>query len=344
MTLGDLGEFGLIDRIVARLGAAAARDIPVPPGDDAAAWAVDAGFAVATVDTLAEGTHWRRDTMSFADVGWRAIATAVSDLAAMGAEPGYVLIAAELGPDITLDDVDAFAGGVASACRCHGVRVAGGNVARAHATSFSTTAFGSATLDADGTPALLRRDAARAGDLVAVSGTPGGSAAGLALIEERRTTELDAATLVEAHRRPRARIALGRAAVEAGARCAIDVSDGLLQDLGHVARASGVGIEIDMSALPLHPAAVALLGAGRACELALGGGEDYELALTAPAATLGALAAGGPAGAPRIGGDTRLTTIGRVVAAHPGEAVALDADGRAVAPSGGWDQLRSVRG
>ena len=335
MTLDSIGEFGLIDRIVARLGDAAARDIVVPPGDDAAAWAIDAGLAVATVDTLAEGTHWRRDTMSFADVGWRAVATSVSDLAAMGAAPGYVLIAAELGADVELGDVDAFTEGVADACRRYGVRVAGGNVAGAVATSVSTTAFGTATTREDGTAALLRRDAARPGDLVAVSGTPGAAAAGLALIETGRAAERGATPLVEAHRRPPARLALGRAAVDAGVRCAIDISDGLLQDLGHVARASGVGIELEAGRLPLHPAATELLGAENAAELALRGGEDYELALTAPAATLGALP---PA-------DTALTTIGRVVTAHPGEVVVLGGDSRPLAqPSGGWDQLRSTRG
>ncbi|MXZ46764.1 MAG: thiamine-phosphate kinase [Chloroflexi bacterium] len=335
MALEDLGEFGLIDRIVARLGDAAARDITVPPGDDAAAWAVDAGVAVATVDTLAEGTHWRRDTMSFADVGWRAVVTSISDLAAMGVEPGFLLISAELGPSVQLDDVDAFADGVAAACDCYGVRVAGGNVAGTPATSFSTTAFGTATAAGDGSPLLLRRDAARPGDLVAVSGTPGASAAGLAMIEAGRAEESEAEPLVTAHRRPQARIGLGRAAVEAGVKCTVDISDGLLQDLGHVARASRVGVEVDAGAVPLHPSALALLDPERARELALRGGEDYELALTAPAATLGAL----------TDGEAPVTTIGRVVAEYPGEVVVLGSDGRPLEqPSGGWDQLRTARG
>ena len=332
MALHDLGEFGLIARIVERLGDAAAHDIAVPPGDDAAAWAVGSGLAVATVDALAEGTHWRRDTMSLADVGWRAIATAVSDLAAMGAAASYVLIAAELGPGLTAEDLDGFADGAAASCRCHGVRVAGGNVAAARATSFITTAFGSAAA-----AAVLRRDAARPGDAVAVSGTPGAAAAGLALIEEQpagASAAGEAAPLLAAHRRPRARLVLGRAALAAGARCAIDVSDGLLQDLGHVARASNVGIELEADALPLHPAAVTLLGRERALALALGGGEDYELALTAPAATLDALAGSGLLEPP-------LTRIGRVVAEHRGEVIARDAAGQVVRPStAGWDQLR----
>ena len=155
----------------------------VPPGDDAAAWSVEAGVVVATVDTLAEGTHWRRDTMSLADAGWRAIATSVSDLAAMGADPGYVLIALEIGDDESLEDLDALADGVAEACACFGVRVAGGNVASTGASRASARRPSGAAASAD---ALLRRDAARAGDLVAVSGAPGTAAAGLALIEDER--------------------------------------------------------------------------------------------------------------------------------------------------------------
>ena len=333
MSLSDLGEFGLIERIIERLGDAAAHDILVPPGDDAAAWANADSVTVATVDSLVEGTHWRRDTMSMTDVGWRCAATSLSDLAAMGAEPGPLLIAAQLGPGVSLTDLDAFVDGLAAACRCFGARIAGGNIARAASTSFSATAIGSAL---DGS-ALLRRDTARPGDTVAISGAPGAAGAGLALIEAGRTAEPEAAPLIAAHRRPAARIALGRAAVAAGLRCAIDLSDGLLQDLGHIAAASGVAIEIEAAALPLHPAAVALLGSDRALALALGGGEDYELALCGPAATLDALAAGAASEAQL----PPLTRIGRVVTGPPGEAIALDPSGRRIDPATtGWDQLR----
>ncbi len=333
MSLSDLGEFGLIERIIERLGDTAAHDILVPPGDDAAAWTHEGAAAVATVDSLAEGTHWRRDTMSLADVGWRSVATSLSDLAAMGAEPGPLLVAAQLGPDVTLADLDMFVDGLAAACRCFGARIAGGNIARAASTSFSATAIGSAR-DAG---ALLRRDAARPGDAIAVSGAPGAAAAGLALIEEGREAQLEAAALLAAHRRPMARIELGRVAATAGLRCGIDLSDGLLQDLGHVAEASGVGLEIEAAVLPLHPAAVALLGRDRALALALGGGEDYELALCGPAATLDSLGPGGESEA----GLPPLTRIGRVTAKPPGEAFALDPAGRRIDPAAtGWDQLR----
>jgi len=326
--LDSLGEFSLIDRIVARLGDTAARDILVPPGDDAAAWTSPSGeISVATIDALVEGTHFRRDTMSFADLGWRAVATNVSDLAAMGADPRYLLIATMLGPGVTLDDVDALAEGIAEACREHEVRVAGGDIVRAATSGITIAAYGS-------TPAarpLLRRDAAKVGDRVAVSGTPGASAAGLALIDAGRAEDPAGATLVRAHRRPMARVALGRAAAHAGIVCGIDISDGLLQDLGHIAERSHVGIEIAAAQLPLDPAAVILLGEQTAIDLALGGGEDFELALTGPRPTLVRLDTA----------EVPVTHIGHCVAEHPGEVIVWMANGEAYEPPRrGFDQSR----
>lgn len=330
--LSELGEFTLIDRIVERLGDAAAGEIAVPPGDDAAVWHTGTPYVVATIDALAEGSHWRSDTMTLADVGWRAVAANVSDLAAMGAVPRYLLVTAQLAPSISVEEIDAFTDGLAGACRAHDVRVAGGDIIRARETSFSIAAYGSAEAGDRGDPRVLRRDAARPGDRVAVSGTPGASAAGLALINAGRLEEPGAADLYRAHRRPLARPALGLAAVRGGVRCGMDVSDGLLQDLGHIARRSNVGIEVACASVPLHPAAVELLGAPAALDLALGGGEDFELALTGDREALVAL-------------DTAklpVTVIGRVVAEHPGEVIAWTEDGGAYEPPRrGWDQARA---
>jgi thiamine-monophosphate kinase len=332
MRLEELGEFGLIDRIISRLGASAATDILVPPGDDAAAWTTVAGASVATIDALAEGTHWRADTMTLFDVAWRAVASNVSDLAAMGAQPAHLLVASALGPDVTVEALDGFADGLATACRVHSVRVAGGDIVRASSTLFSIAAFGTATL-VDGAPHLLRRSGARAGDAIAVTGTPGASGAGLALITAGRDEEAGAEELIEAHRRPLARPRIGQRAAASGLRSAIDVSDGLAQDVGHMARRSGVGIEIAAAQLPLHAAAVELLGHELALDLALGGGEDYELVLTGPRDALRAL-------------DSEavpVTLIGRVVAEHPGEVIVWAEDGDEYRPpTRGWDQLRPL--
>lgn len=333
--LEALGEFGLIERIVSRLGEAAARDILVPPGDDAAAWRNRGAVTVVTTDALVEGVHWRSvedarrgaPTMSWADAGWRAIASNVSDIAAMGAIPDFAVASVVLGEHVDLDALDGLVSGIAEACVAHGVQVAGGDVDRGTETVLAVTLIGHAE---GGT--LLRRDMARLDDSVAVSGHPGSSSAGLDLIEGGRATEAGAGDLVAAHRRPRARVELGRAALDASLRCGIDVSDGLLQDLGHIADRSRIGIEIDIERLPLPPAAVAALGRERAIDLALGGGEDYELALAGPEERLRALSTV----------DLPVTIIGRVVSGHPGEAWALDAYGRRYEPrSTGWDHFSS---
>jgi thiamine-monophosphate kinase len=327
----SLGEFALIERIVARLGEAAARDILVPPGDDAAVWAHRGTHTVATTDALVEGVHWRTAedprgaTMSWADVGWRAIATNISDIAAMGAVPDFALVSVILGSGLSLEALDCLVDGMAACCLDHGVRIAGGDVDGGAQTMLSVALLG----HVEGSE-LLRRDAARPGDAIAVSGSPGASAAGLALIEAGRAAEPGVGPLLEAHRRPRARVDLGRAALAAGVRCGIDVSDGLLRDFGHIAARSGVGVELDLERLPLHAAAVRALGRPRALDLALGGGEDYELALAGPEAVLAALSTT----------ERQVTVIGRVVDAHPGEAWALDVDGkRYLPPSAGWDHL-----
>ncbi len=333
--LDTLGEFSLVDRIVARLGAAVASDILVPPGDDAAAWHVHEGCAaIATIDMLTEGNHWRTDTMTFVDVGWRAVAANVSDLASMGATPDYLLIGLALGPQVTIEEVDDLAEGMSLACLAHHVRIAGGDIIRSMATTISIAAYGHSLPLSEGQQPLMRRNQAKLGDRVAVSGSVGTSAAGLTIIETGRADEGGVETLLQAHRRPVARTALGQEAVQSGVACAMDISDGLLQDLGHIARASNVGIEIAAASLPVDPAAMRLLGTEHALDLALGGGEDFELVLTAPADTLKRLDR-------RADTSVPVTLIGRVVDEHPGEVIVWDEDGQEYEPPRrGWDQLR----
>ncbi|MCK9495773.1 MAG: thiamine-phosphate kinase [Dehalococcoidia bacterium] len=333
--LEELGEFSLIDRIVQRLGVAAARNILVPPGDDGAAWRVEDGCAaVATIDMLTEGNHWRLDTMTLGDAGWRAVAANVSDLAAMGATPDYLLVGIALGIDVTLDEVDDLAEGMLQACLAHHVRIAGGDIVRSNTTTISIAAYGHSAPLSEVPQPFLRRSEAKPGDRVAVSGTVGASRAGLEIIEALREGEPGAEVLTRAHRRPRARVQLGQEALRAGLTCGMDVSDGLMQDLGHIARASGVGIEVAAAAVPIEQAAVDLLGADIALDYALGGGEDFELVLTGPGDVLKRLDQAATGGTP-------VSLIGRVVAEHPGEVIVFSDEGQPYEPTRrGWDQLR----
>jgi thiamine-monophosphate kinase len=325
--MADAGhdEFALIDRIVARLGDAAATDILVPPGDDSAAWIPGGGAVVASTDAIAEGTHWRPHLLSMADVGWRAVAQSVSDIAAMGATPQVVLVAAMLGPSVTLRELDDLIDGLADGCRAHNVRVAGGDIVRGRNTALGMTAIGAARLDRASRAIVMRRDMAQVGDAVAVSGHPGAAGAGRRLLEQSINGVM-AAQAIGAFRRPQARIDLGLAAVNLGVHCAIDVSDGLVQDLCHIAKRSAVGIEVDVEALPLAPSAVSLLGSEAARGLALAGGEDYELALVGRQAALEALEG--------------VTVIGRVLDQHPGEVIVRKVDGAPYPVPEGWDALR----
>ncbi len=320
-------EFALIDRILERLGDAVASEILLPPGDDAAAWVPAGGAVIATADAMTEGSHWLPHLLSMYDVGWRCVAANVSDLAAMGATPQVLLVTAVLGPTMTIDDLDAFIDGLADGCRAHGVQIAGGDVVRGRSTTFSITALGAARLDRANRAIVLRRDGAHPGDVIAVSGTPGLAAAGMRLVEQART-DPPADAAIAAFRHPVGRVDLGLAAVAVGVPCAIDISDGLIQDLGHIAQRSGVGIEIDLEALPLPQAAVAFFGTEGARTLALAGGEDFELILVARQNVIESLEA------------EDLTIIGRVLEQHPGEVVIRQADGAPYPVPQGWDALR----
>ena len=295
----------------------------VGPGDDAAVLRPPAGEdLVATVDAVVAGVHFDRRATP-ADVGWKALAVNLSDLAAMGARPLAALVALGLPRAIRSETVRAIARGLGACARAHGVPVVGGNVTRAGALSVTVTVLGAV----EPGRAVLR-SGARPGDLVAVTGTLGDAALGL-----RSGAE---AALARRQRRPTPRVAAGLA-LAGLVRAGIDVSDGLVQDLGHLCRASRVGARIGVSELPLSAAyrraARRLLDPWAP---ALGGGEDYELVVALPPALLAAArAAAARAGAP-------LTVIGRFVRGRGVRVVGPR--GEAIAAPPGHDHLRAQGG
>lgn len=271
--LGDLGEAGVLARILPLLPPGSS--MVLGPGDDAAVVAAPDGRVVVSTDVLVEGRDFRRDWSTGADVGWKAAAQNLADVASMGAVPTALVVALAAPPDLPVAWAADLARGLAAACEGTGAGVVGGDLSSSSEVVVSVTVLG----DLQGrTP--VRRDGARPGDVVAVAGRLGESAAGLALLSSGR--EHVAPDLVAAHRRPRPPLGAGPAAADAGASAMIDISDGLLLDLGRLADASGVTVDLDAGVLgrlaePLRQAA-----AGDALDWVLTGGEDHALAACFP--------------------------------------------------------------
>jgi thiamine-monophosphate kinase len=276
------GEFDLI----ARIPRTAAAGVVLGIGDDAALLRPTRGLLLAAcVDSLVEGTHFPPGT-AWADIGWKALAVNLSDLAAMGATPRWATLALTLPRERAAGFVPLVRG-LQRLARRHGVALVGGDTTRGP-LAVSVQALGEVP-----PRRALRRDSARVGDAIVVSGSLGDAAAGLAIVQGRlrAVAPRDVATLRARLDRPQPRVALGIALCGLASAC-IDVSDGLAQDLGHVLRASGVGAEIDAALLPSSPALRrALPDAAARARLALTGGDDYELCFCVPPRALPRLAA-----------------------------------------------------
>ncbi|MCU0758602.1 MAG: thiamine-phosphate kinase [Steroidobacteraceae bacterium] len=274
-----LSEFELIGRFFgapAAAGAGAARpDVLLGIGDDGAILRPPVGHdLVAVTDTIIEGVHFPVGCPA-ASIGHRALAVNLSDVAAMGAVPAWALLSLTL-PQADEAWLQAFASGFGRLAREHQVALAGGDTTGgALAVTVQVLGF----VPAGGG---LRRAGGAPGDWVFVSGTPGDAAAGLALeMGASGPGGLDEAWLRDRFLFPTPRVGLGRLLNGLASAC-IDVSDGLLGDLGKLAAASGCGAEVDLTRLPLSPALIRLLGAEKALERALAGGDDYELCFTVP--------------------------------------------------------------
>lgn len=263
-TARELGEFGLIARVTERLGGSAA--VLVGPGDDAAVVAARDGRVVATTDVLVEGVHFRRDWSSAYDVGRKAAAASLADVAAMGGTATALLVGLAAPGDLPVSWAIALADGLRDESALVGAVVAGGDTVSSDRIVVSVSALG----DLAGRSPVLR-SGARAGDLVVLAGEVGRSAAGLALLQAGERE----GPLVEAHRRPAPPYALGPVLADLGATAMCDVSDGLLADLGHIASASGVAIVVGDVPLP----------DGVDLPQALTGGEDHALVACVPAGT-----------------------------------------------------------
>jgi thiamine-monophosphate kinase len=334
-----VGEWGVIAALAGRMPAGPLTSVGI--GDDAAVVGTPSGSVVAAVDLLLEGRHFRRDWSSAYDIGVKAAARSLADIAAMGAVNTALLVALAVPGDLPASWPLELADGLAAEAARAGAGIVGGDTARADSVLLSVTALG----DLAGRPPVLR-SGANAGDVIAVAGPLGRSAAGLALLSAGVAVTSDAlAALVAAHQRPSPPYQAGPEAAALGATAMIDVSDGLLADLGHIAEASAVALDLDRSALvtggPLGEAAAFLRSlkpdSSRTVpadsppptplEWVLTGGEDHSLVATFPATA-------------QLPSNWRV--IGQVRAANGAgvTAVGVTVDGTPHAGPAGWQHFR----
>ncbi|MBI2856347.1 MAG: thiamine-phosphate kinase [Chloroflexi bacterium] len=328
----DVGEIALINMLqemVARGSSPpgdAAFALALGIGDDAAAWRTIEATELATTDTMVEGVHFRHAFSSWEDLGWKALAVNLSDIAAMGGLPLYALATLGLKPETEVEDVRSLYRGVLSACTEYGCYIAGGDIVRSPVT-FITVALTGYTRGP-----VLTRHTARPGDVVAVTGYLGSSAAGLrALLQGVSLAAEPERRLHQAHIRPRPRLHEGQILAQQGVRAAMDISDGLVDDLSKMCTASGVGAIVYTDRIPVD-SAVAQLFPGESLRLALNGGEDYELLFAGPEDVVSDVL-------PLL--SPAASILGRIVEDHPGKVLLLDEAGKEVQiDQHGWDHFR----
>ena len=324
-------EFELISRLLAATERQR-EDVVLGTGDDGAVLAVPTGQQlVASVDAMVESVHFLPGTQP-ADLGWKALAVNLSDLAAMGASPAWALMSLTV-PQADSAFVDGLAEGFDALARRHKLALVGGDTTSGPLT-ISVTVLGLVPAGQ-----ALTRSGAKPGDVIFVSGVLGGGAAGLHCLDKAHpdADRLLAAPgdaremVIERYRRPHPRVELGRSLRNAASAC-IDLSDGLLADLGHLCRASGVGADIDIARLPCSAALEPLFGEAGAVEYALGGGDDYELCFTVAEHKADGLAAD------LVRAGHEVTRIGRIT---EGDKVrALGPGGKPVTPRWrGWEHF-----
>ena len=333
MQVKDIGEFGVIDRLNRMVveqrrgpdnGAPLSFELLVDTGDDTAVWQTGAARELFTTDTMVEGVHFTRETTPWRDLGWKSIASNVSDIAAMGGLPTYALITLGLPPETEVAHLEETYRGMLEIGERYGVAIVGGDIVRSPVL-FITVALTGVT----SRQPMLRANA-RPGDAVALTGYAGSSAGGLRLLLDCPDATGEAADFLRRrHRRPEPGVAEGQLLVENGITAAMDVSDGLHDDLSKLCRASGVAARIETERVPAHPF-LRQQFPGDYLGLALGGGEDYVLLFTGPPEKVDRVVAELP----------QAAVIGRIEEGEPGRVAVVDAAGSELASSsGGWDHF-----
>lgn len=333
MKVSELGEFGLIDVLSQMANKARDKDtvawqqLILGIGDDAAAWWGDASIQLATVDSLIQDVHFTLGMTSWEELGWKALAVNLSDIAAMGGWPRYALVSLALPGDTEVEDVVALYRGMLELARRFGVAIVGGNISRASQIVIDVAVLGNTKGEAQ---EILTRSTAKPGEKIAVTGYLGSAAAGLEMLTKHLQFDAEAtACLKKAFLQPNPRIVEGQILVDCGVRTAIDISDGLISDLNHICQASRVGAQVEIECVPIQPVVKASFGE-RALEMSLSGGEDYELLFTAATEIIDRV---------KAVVSCPITVIGETVAKVSGVAL-IDKAGKLVKmPRVGWEHF-----
>jgi thiamine-monophosphate kinase len=335
MKLSELGEFGLINlirRSSARYensGRTPWREVLVGIGDDAAAWQSDNRIQLATTDTLVQDVHFDLDVISWEELGWKALAVNLSDIAAMGGIPKYALLSLALPGELEVEDISKFINSMMHLARDFGVALVGGNVATAPNIVITLTIIGCSKGEA-----MLRRSTASSGEQIAVTGYLGLSAAGLEMLKGKTISDPEVSNILRrAHFKPMPRVKEGQLLIEQGVKTAIDISDGLVSDLDHICESSKVNARIKIEQVPVHPVVIANFPNHQ--ELALCGGEDYELLFTADEATVARA---------KQALKCPVTVIGDITKEKlPTRVTVVDSRGNIIPyKKGGWEHFKST--
>jgi thiamine-monophosphate kinase len=336
MKVSELGEFGLIDLLAKMISRSqnkkwsSYQQLILGIGDDAAAFHVEDSIQLMTTDSLFQDVHFTLETTPWEELGWKALAVNLSDIAAMGGVPQYAVVSLTLPEHTEVADVEALYQGMIEMAEQFEVAIVGGDTNRAPLVSITITVLGKMK---NRHGQMLTRSAAKPDDKIAVTGYLGAAAAGLEMLANQLQFDPEAGTeLRNAFLHPCPRVAEGQLLVAHGVKTAIDISDGLISDLNHICESSRVGARVEVDRVPISPAVKANFG-NRALELALSGGEDYELLFTASAAVIAKV---------KKALSCSVTVIGEIVAEKAGKVALVDSDGRPFQlRKAGWEHFKA---
>jgi thiamine-monophosphate kinase len=334
MKVAELGEFGLIDlirnsgTIYENYEHTPWQEVLVGIGDDAAAWQSDGNIQLATTDTLVQGIHFELDIIDWEELGWKALAVNLSDIAAMGGIPKYALLSLVLPGELEVEDISKFINSMMNLANEFGVAIVGGNVTTALNVVITVTIIGCSE-----SGVILKRSTASPGEQIAVTGYLGLSAAGLEMFKGKLILDPEINNVLRrAHFKPVPRVKEGQILVKQGAKTAIDISDGLIADLDHICELSKVKARINIEQVPVHPVVTANFTNYQ--ELALSGGEDYELLFTADETIVSRV---------KQALSCPVTVIGEILEEKlPTRVTIVDGKGNIIPyKKGGWEHFRN---